>query len=274
MKVKLSKKFTPCLKFLQLCMVMTVAGSCLAAEKNLFKAFNPNYKIQTRGPQSHIPDVDYAPAPERITYWYESILVEDDAGVLRSMRGDFEGWQEREEYVKNWNLESTGLYTIVSRESKVNYFNKRILKYVDKRISGEVKRAERGSALANVGRAQKALKPNTKVSISKNVKLKFKARILQGTAIMRVVNPYVDYRTTYSFSDGLNMNMRKEFKNYRATASVDYKPQDKSYVTNFDKAFTDKVSARISSSQSHDAVVFSSDSDARIQFMYSSPFNF
>jgi len=276
MKGTLGKKFTLRLKFLHLLTILAVSGSCFATdkEKNLFKAFNPNHRIQERGPQSHMPDVDYTPTPERITYWYEHILVEDSAGVLVSMRKDFDRWDETEEYVRNWNLESTGLYSIVSHETRKNYFNKRILKYVDKRISGEVKKAEKGSALASVGRAQKALKPNTKVNISKNIKIKFKARVLQGMAIMKVVNPYVDYRATYSFSDGVNMNMKKEFKSMRAVASVDYKPEDKHYVTNFDKTLTNTVSARISSSQSHDAPIFSTDSDSRFQLMYSSPFNF
>jgi hypothetical protein len=279
MKGTLDKFFTLRLKFVHLLAILSVSASCFAAEKakkkkNILEAFNPNHRIQTRGPQSHMPDVDYAPAPERLTFWYENILVEDSSGVLVSMRKDFDRWEEQEEYVKNWNLESTGLYAIKTGESKKNYFNKRILKYVDKRISGEVKRAEKGSALASVGKAQKALKPNTKVSISRNIKLKFKARILQGTAIMKVVNPYVDYKATYSFSDGVKMNMKKEFKGVRATASVDYKPSDKQYVTNFDKSLTNRVSARVSSTQSHDTGIFSNDSDSRIQLMYSSPFNY
>lgn len=279
MKGTLGKFFTQRLKFVHLVAIVSISGACFASEKvnkkeNLFEAFNPNHRIQTRGPQSHMPDVDYAPAPERLTFWYENILVEDSSGVLVSMRKDFDRWDEQEEYIKNWNLESTGLYTIKSHESKKNYFNKRILRYVDKRISGEVKKAEKGSTLASVGKAQKALKPNTKVSISKNVKLKFKARVLQGMAIMKIVNPYVDYKASYSFGGGIDMKMKKEFKGVRATASVDYKPEDKHYVTNFDKRLSDRVSARISSSQSHDKAIFTSDSDSRLQLMYSSPFNY
>lgn len=274
MKGTLGKVFTVRLNFVHLAVIVMLGGNCFADGKNLFKAFNPNYKIQTRGPQSHIPDVDYTPAPERVTSWYEHVLVESDAGVLKSMKRDFDRWDEEENYVTNWNLQSTGLYPIKSRASRKTYFSKRILRYFDKRLSGEVKKAEKGSTLASVGNVQTALRPNTKVSVSKNVKLKFKAKVLQGMAIMKVVNPYVDYNASYSFSDGLKMKMKKEFKGVRATASVDYKPEDKTYVTNFDKNLTDTVSARVSSSQADDAAIFSNDSNSSFQLMYSSPFNF
>lgn len=276
MELKLSKTFTGRLKIVQCLLVVAFCSNSVANEfkGNILSKFNPKYKIQNRGPQSFSPDVDYTPKPEARDVWYQYILVEDDAGVLRSIKNDLEKWEQEEEYVKNWDLESTGLYTIVSQERKKNYLGKRILKYVDKRISGEVKKAEEGSTLAAVGKAQKALKPSTKVSVSENIKLKFKARVLQGMAILKIDNPYVDYNTTYSFSDGLRMKMKKEFKSIRSVASVDYNPEDKVYTAQFDKGITNTISARVSSYQDHGTGIFAEESDSTIQLRYSSPFNY
>ena len=276
MQVNIDKIYTHCLKSVQLLLICTCAASVYAGpqKENILKKFNPQHRIQDRSPQSFAVDVDHITAPERREIWLENILVEDEAGVLSSVKRDLSAWEKQEEYIRNWDLESTGLYTVTTQETKKNYLGKKMIKYLDKRLMGEVKKAEKGSALASVGKAQKALRHESKVSISQNFKLKFKARLLQGRAIMRVINPFVDYTTTYSFSSGLNMNMTKEIKSFRAIASVNYSANNKSYTTNIDKNLTDTIKARISSSQGQSTMFFSDESDSRFQLMYSRPFNF
>ena len=128
--------------------------------------------------------------------------------------------------------------------------------------------------MAKVGKAQKALRPNTSVGVSKNIKIKFRAKVLRGLAIMRVDNPYVDYNTTYSLSSGLRMNLSKEFKSIRTVASVNYNPEDENYIAAVDKRLSKRVSARVSSTQSQDRGLFTNDSDSRISLRYRAPFNF
>ena len=270
------KFFTQRLKFVHLAIIGMFCSSVCAGsvKQDILKKFNPTYKIQTRGPQSFVADVDYMPEPERREEWLENVLVEDSAGVLVGIRDNLSAWDRQEEYIRNWNLEKFGSYSIVTAESKKAYLGKRILKYADKRLTGELKNADKGSALAAVGTAQKALRAESKVSISKNYKLKFKARVLQGKAIMKVVNPYVDYTSTYSFSSGLNMNVRKEFKAIRTVASVDYNVADGNYTAKLDKKITSSVKTRISSTQAVDSGLFTQDSNSTVQLMYSRPFNF
>ncbi|EQC47094.1 hypothetical protein [Bacteriovorax sp. Seq25_V] len=251
-----------------------ISSVAVAGEKNLFEAFNPNYKIKSRMPQSFTADVDFVAAPEKEDPWYAHIFVEDDSGVLNQMRANFANLEANDEYTRNWDMESTGLYSYSTQEQRVTYFNKYILKYVDKRISGEVKKAEEGSTLAAVGNVQKALKPQTDVNFAQNMKLKIRAKVLQGEVYMDFINPYVDSRTTLSLSGDINMNVKKEFKEYRGVASVDYNPKDGNYVTQFDKYITDALVARVSSSQDQSRSVFSEDSDARFQLMYARPFNY
>lgn len=225
-------------------------------------------------PQSFTADVDFIAAPEKQEAWYENLFVEDDAGVLNTMKANYASLDANDEYTRNWDMESTGLYSYSTQEQRVTYFNKYILKYVDKRISGEVKRAEEGSALAAVGTVQKALKPQTDVSFAPNLKLKVRAKVLQGEVYFDLVNPYVDSRTTVTLGGDVNMNVKKEFKEYRGVASVDYNPKDGNYVTQFDKYLSDRLLARVSSSQTQSQAVFSNDSDARFQIMYATPFNY
>ena len=282
MRVNLDKIKTGRIFFRQCLTVMAIftCHKALCSEissykkKSLLEKFNPNYKVQQRGPDSFMADVDYYQAPEKKKIILEKVFVADSAGVLNSIQSDLSGWQKNEEFIRDWDMVGFGNYSIVTSDSKKNYLTKRLLKYVDKRISGEVKKAKKGSTLAAVGKAQKALKPNTKVSISKNVKLKFKARVLQGMAIMRVVNPYVDYNTTLSFSDGIKMNLSKKLESFRTVASLEYRPTDSVYKTQVSKEVTDHLDLLVSSEQSSNKAAFGSDSDSRLQLNYSLPYEF
>ena len=163
MRDKSTKHFTVRINFRHLCLI-TALVSCFPSfadddvknkkEDHLLKKFNPNYRIQERSPSNFIPDTEFSPAPEQKESWLSYVFVPDRAGVLDSMQKDFDNWRQTEEYADNWDMDSTGLYekqlnreclnnrNSISTEAcesefKVRYFNRRILKYVDKRISGK-----------------------------------------------------------------------------------------------------------------------------------------
>lgn len=274
------KKIQMCPKFLHKTVIAsllclgTLAGPSIN-DSNLLEAFNPTYKIKTRTPQSFIVDTDYFIAPKPSdTSIFASVFVDDGAGVLKKMKDNYDTLIERDEYAKNWNMDSTGMYKVSSQEDRVNYFNKNILKYVDKRISGEVKKAEEGSAMSSVGAVQSALKPNTKVQISENIKVKFKAQVLQGYADVIIENPYVECSSSVNLSGEVKMYLRKKFNESRSIASMEYNANEANYITQVDQNITDKLTARISSSQSQSNAIFSQNSDSRFQFIYSTPFNY
>lgn len=270
------KHLHQCPKFLHKFALLSCLGlSAFAGPDNILEAFNPNYKIKSRTPQSFIVDTDYFIAPPASNpSILESVFEEDDGGVLVRMRDNYDKLIERDEFATNWDVASTGMYKTSKQEDRVDYFNKNILRYLDKRISGEVKKAEEGSTMASVGAVQKALKPNTKVQISNNVKIKIKAQVLQGYADINLENPYVDCVTSVSFSGEVKMNLQKKFKESRSLASVEYNLNESNYITQLDQGITDSLSARISSTQSQSDVMFSEKSDSRFQFIYSTPFNY
>jgi hypothetical protein len=279
MKQTLYKIFTDRLNFSHLLLIALVCTSVQAGEKvskaenaKLLSSLNPYTKVQSRGPSNFVPDEEASDLPNNVVLWYENILVEDQAGVMRSMRATYDQWEQEEEYAKNWSVESTGLYSIKDKDDRVNHFNRHILKYVDKRLSGEIKQAEEGSSLHRVGSVQKALKPQTRVEIAKNFKLKFKARVLQGKALMYVENPWVNNQTTVKADGGIHVNMNKDIKLLGLRANLDYEVNERHYVASLNKSLTKEITARVTSSQEDTEVAFTEFDNQTFEVLYNLSF--
>jgi hypothetical protein len=226
-----------------------------------------------RAPAHFVPNDDVDPQPiVENRLWLQDIFTKDDEGHLDATRNQISEWKNTEEYAQNWNVKSTGLYNTPDEKEKKSYFNRQILKYADKRLAGEVKNSEEGSVLQTVGQAQKALAPSTQVGVSQNVKIKFRARVLQGKAMMTIENPYIDHETEVRASGSVNMKTEKNLKSIGLLAGVDYAVTEKTWTARFDKKITERISARISSIQTDKTMAFSADSDRIVQVMYSLPF--
>lgn len=309
MFVKTKESLINCLKFghLSVLCLSLISGTISLAgpfpeddmeNTIMLQMLNPSQKVRGRGPSNFVPDDQIQPLPIDSKSWTQQILVEDDAGVLAGVRKDLTEWQQTKEYAKTWNLESTGVYDVQTVDEKKAYLQKMILKYADKRLSGEVKNAEEGSALHSVGQAQKALKPNAEASVSENIKLKFKARILQGKAIMEVKNPYVKYSTTANLKGEVNLDASKEFKelgvnttaNYRADednlkvnivksfkeldvqASIDYQVSEETWTASLQKPLYKNLIGRVSSSQSEEEMILGNESNQVMEVMFNTSF--
>lgn len=271
-------KFTDCLKLRQVvkglatCALVVVSLHAKCEEysnEQLLRSFNPQYKVQTRLPGSYAPNVEVQIRPDREKSWLEYVFVEDQAGVLNDMRDTLQDWQNTEEYAKNWNLDTTGMYEIKDQDDRTKFVNRHILKYLDKRVSGEVKRAEKGSALARVGEIQQTLKPQTDVSIAQNFRLKFKARVLQGKAFMLLDNPYLDNKTTVSLNGKVTMEVGKNFKNEGIEAKTILNVNDSNWEAYVDKVLSDNTRARLSSTQPLNS---SGESDTKFELLFNQPF--
>ena len=294
MRDKSTKHFTVRINFRHLCLFTALVScfSCFAdddvknkKEDHLLKKFNPNYRIQERSPSNFIPDTEFSPAPEQKESWLSYVFVPDRAGVLDSMQKDFDNWRETEEYADNWDMDSTGLYekqlnreclnnrNSISTEAcesefKVRYFNRRILKYVDKRISGKIKRAKKGSTFHAVGQAQKALKPDTNVKVNEYIDLKFKARVLRGQLIMNVRNPYLHADTTYHLGRGLQMNFEKRFDETGTKCRFEYRPLDDQMNATVEQQVSKKITTQVTHNNFHQNLW-----DTRLLLSFNTPFN-
>jgi hypothetical protein len=240
------------------------------SRKLSLKHLNPHYRLQVRVPSNIMENQELDVEPERTRKWYENILVEDSSGVLHSIGVQLKNWEKDEKYLEEWNMTSTGIIDTPSEQEKKNFFNRQMLKYLDKRLSGEIKNAEEGSTLHTVGKVQKALRPQTKVALTRTVKLRFKARVLQGKAIVKVENPYVDYQTKFSANGNVDMEVRKEIKPLKINAEANYRVNEDKWVARVDRKLSETINARVSSFQSTKDV--DEDSDTVFELLYSLPF--
>lgn len=212
-------------------------------------------------------EVLVAPFEQKATVKY--IFAEDDAGVMRGMRDSLSSWEQTEEYAHKWHLESTHLYNTPTTSQKSSYLSTYMLKYADKRFAGEMKNAEEGSALYSVGKVEKSLRPNASVGVTKNVSIKFKARVLQGKAIMDVKNPWVECSATVKANGKTNVLTKKDFKELGTSTGVEYNVNESQWIAFVDQEITQNIKARVSSTTQPNG----NDADKRVEMAATFPFN-
>ena len=195
-----------------------------------------------------------------------NMFSDDDSGVMRDMKDSMSSWEKTEEYAKLWDLQSTGLYNTPSTTQKKNYISKRLLKYADKRLSGEMKNASEGTTLYKMKTVERNLRPNATVNVTKNFGFKFKARVLQGKAIVEVKNPWIECNATLTASGKAKVITRKEFKELGLASGAEYSVNDSQFLTYIDQQLTDNIKARVSNTAGIN-------DDSRAEITASFPFN-
>ncbi len=226
----------------------------------------------SRGPASTVPRDDIQPEPITQEIWLNNVWVEDSAGVMNQIKNEFSNWEKIEEYRRNWDIESTGLYETPDRGSKRNFFSKMMFRYLDKRVSGELKNAEEGSALQKVRSVKQALKPNTTASISNNIKLKFRAKLLRMRAYMKIVNPWVNAETEFNVNGRVFSRLQKRFESLGVDTRFEYRLHDNDYTASVSKPLGNNITAVVSSTQSASKVAFMGDADSTFQLQYYTSF--
>jgi hypothetical protein len=226
-----------------------------------------------RKPASAVPDEEVLTAPFEQRVLMQSILADDDGGVMKGVRSTLEYYQQQEDYAKKWHLESTGLYNTPTASEKKALISKNIFKYADKRLAGELKNSEEGSTLHSVAKAEKSLRPNTEVGISKSVAIKFKARVLQGKMIMEVKNPLIELSATANAKKKVRVITKKDFKEIGFSTGADFNITDGESIIYADQEITENIKARLSSNQVNHQKAFANDADKRVELSATFPFN-
>lgn len=274
--------YYPCLILLQLVCTLAAASELKLEQRYTQYIWQKpvvieQYKVVTReargrGPASAVPSDDMESLPLEEKIWLSNVFVEDSSGAMNGMRTQLEAWDRREEYRRNWDIGSTGLYETPDRAGKKAWFNRMLLRYADKRLSGELKNAEEGSTMQRMRTVKQALRPNTEAQISNNIKLKFKARVLRLSAIMRVINPWVESETTFNVRGEVNSRLAKNFKDLGIRTEVNYQVTDGVYNAQISKPLSQNVTAVLSSAQSDSEVAFADMDRNTVQLIYSTPF--
>ena len=261
------KKLNNCLKFRQSFCVLFI-GVCYSFSASLNATDNKkDSDILSRKPSAVEEEMLTVPMFQNESFFTnENMFAEDDAGVMRDLKASMRSWESTEEYARVWDLADTGLYTTPTTAQKSQYILKKMLRYADKRLSGEMKRAEEGSTLHSMSRVEKNLRPNATVNVSKNFGFKFKARVLQGKFIVDVKNPWIECNATLSANGKARVTTRKDFKEVGMSSGAEYSINESSLLTYIDQQVTDNVKARVSNTSGDNA-------DSRLEMMASFPFN-
>lgn len=263
-----------CIRFGQLVLflVVTVVSVESWAGELQVDQLNPYYKSLERAPSSYVPNQEVEIGPVENVIWMDKIFVEDSAGVLVNMRDSLSSWESTDEYAQLWNMKSTGLYETPDMEARKKFINQRLLKYVDKRISGEIRHAKKGSAWAKVGEVQQALKPNTTVKMNKYFTLKIKGKVLEGKVIFTIRNPFLQLNSYVKLNGKTKLHTGKNFKSIRLQTSLDYHVNEGRWIASVDKKITDHVGARYTAEKTGFFNPVDSNSNQVFQFYFNYPF--
>lgn len=260
-----------CLIFLQLFFLQTTSRDLL----NLSQLPASDKKAPRkggRGPASTIPrdDIRSALAEERI--WLSNVWVEDKVGVMNRMKGEFAHWERVENYRNFWGIESTGLYDTPAQREKVGWFKKMLLRYVDKRFSHEMKDARRGSTLQKMRVMKSALRPSSTAELSRNIRLRFRAKLLRMKVYMKIENPWVESETEVSIRGNIISRFRRDFKDFGIKTSLEYRFREGDYTASFSKKISPHVTAIFSTTQPLVEPLFWGSTNSAFQLRYYTSF--
>jgi predicted transcriptional regulator len=234
-----------------------------------YSSFSFEHKVgNSRTPASAF-DEEVLTVPVEIKSISQTLFAEDDAGVMKGVRDNLASWQETEDYAQKWDLKSTHLYNTPSIKEKKSYIAKNLLRYADKRFAGEMRNAEDGSTLKKVSEVEKNLRPNISVPVTRYVTVKFKARVLQGKAMMEVRNPWLDLNATVGFNGKARVVSKKDFNQTGTSTGVEYSVNDSVWVAFVDQEITKNIKAHISST----TLPSSNDADKKVELTATFPFN-
>ncbi len=259
MEKQLYKPSKNCIKFRQLSAFLVLGlmlTLCLSPD-----LFAQATAAAGRSPANFTPsdDLGFIPLVQEIELKAEERLKDDRAGTLKSMKNRLDSWQTTENYAEAWNLESTGMYHLSTQAERRDLAQRGFLKYFDQRLSGEVKSAKRGSAMASVRTLEQTLKPDTSVSVADDVKIRFTGRLIQQYAKIIVTNPYVKAEGTMYLDGNMELKLSKEFEAVAMKSELNFDLDQGRYLASVDKKITERWSARVSSDQENGDIPFEPD---------------
>ena len=224
-----------------------------------------------RTPQNYMPDTDVFANYEEESF-ERKMWLNDHSGALLKLRDDVSSWVDREEYLNDYGLEDLSTDRPLTIEQKRRRIEKGMLRYLDKRLMHKVKTAPKGSKLASVKSARKALRPSSTAAISKNFKLKFRAKLLRGRGNILFINPWVDANAQFSLSGKFEFNLERQFQAPQISTQVRVNFHESEWIALMQKTITSNLKAQVLSVQPTKTMAFESDADRRIQLLFNKNF--
>ncbi|MFZ4712351.1 MAG: hypothetical protein ACOYL6_01450 [Bacteriovoracaceae bacterium] len=178
----------------------------------------------------------YKPAVEENYYQ----IKDDKQKTLASLKNMTQEWQLQDEFVKNWHVQSSGMYTTpetTKRSTLIRTFSR-----FTERKGKEYIKSKRNNSKNSGGPEEKDL--TTKGS---NYFFSYQTILLKGRAKLEFHNPYFEIYSQYSISGKDQVVVSKLFQDFKFKTSFLYSPMRETSTVTFEKYLTDSITARLSS---------------------------
>ncbi|MBF0359862.1 MAG: hypothetical protein HQK49_02570 [Oligoflexia bacterium] len=210
--------------------------------------------------------------------WYQALFAPDNNGILKDMAKNINEWEQNEDEARKLKLTSTGRYYFPERGEKTRYVSKYAIKYLDRRIAEQTKKAKKGSTIYKIGKTQEALRPESQIAFGDSFSIKLKAELYRGETTLLLNNPFIDWRIHFNvLSDrDIRIYMGKELSLLDLRTNVDYSIEKENLKASIDKRITDGILGRVSMAKSFDKNSSTNSnaipSDQRLELIFTRPF--
>jgi hypothetical protein len=168
-------------------------------------------------------------------------LKDDKQKSLANLRIKVHEWQKQDEFVKNWNIESSNMYA-TSDSGQKNILLKSLTRFSERRGKEFIQSKNKKSSANNTDLTfEKNLNsPNKKYFWT------YQTVVLKGKIKLNFNNPYLEVYSQYSLSRKDELVISKRFEDFRFKTSLIYSPSRDSSTLSIEKNITDNIVTKFS----------------------------
>lgn len=168
-------------------------------------------------------------------------IKDDKQKSLANLKIKVSEWQKQEEFVRNWNIESSNMYAI-SESNQKNILFKSLTRFSERKGKEYIQNKNKKATNENADLTfQKNLNnPNKKYSFT------YQTVVLKGRVKLNFNNPYLEVYSQYSFSKKDELVISKKFEELRLRTSLIYSPTRELSTFSIEKNLSDSLVGRFS----------------------------
>ncbi|MBF0364267.1 MAG: hypothetical protein HQK50_01780 [Oligoflexia bacterium] len=207
--------------------------------------------------------------------WVKKLLTPDSHGILKSMADKVDEWEAKREYHERWSHTKVEEGELPTEKEKSAFLRKNALKFLDKKLSQELKSAKKGTTAHKIGQVHQSLYPSGQLRLTQEFSLKVKTELVQGRATLLFYNPYVDWYIHFNAYDNSRtmMFIGKDLDPLGVRTEIQYLPLGEQVKTVVDKQLTEHMKSRYSISKPvNPSRSLATATDHKIEVLYQAPF--
>lgn len=204
-----------------------------------------------RGPANYVPNDEVMASPYLYKLSFEDIFRPDGEGILEEAKKNVYEWEKISHFEQSWGVDSWAPNARSSRRDRKRYLAQAGIKYLDRRLSGEIKRAKKGSTLSKIGQVERSLSPRSSFKIGERYDLKVSGRVLLATIKVELKNPYVQNEVKIRSGGRVRAQAKKNFNlaSLRVHSEINFDLKEKKYEAVVESPMYKQIVAKASRAQ-------------------------